>query len=120
MGELTWGPLDCLNYLPRIMVGRVVISLARWLLTENEIKALSGGEQYDRFMRVQELRYRRQLPRWIVLTEGDNALPIDLDNALSVESFIQLISRRSRAKLVELFPDGRENVCLSQRRTFFS
>jgi hypothetical protein len=41
-------------------------------------------------------RRERRLPRWIVVADGDNALPIDLDNILSVESFAHLVKVSSQ------------------------
>jgi thiopeptide-type bacteriocin biosynthesis protein len=52
----------------------------------------------------------RRLPRWIMLADEDNMLPIDLDNVLSVESFVHLVKQRSVAKLVEVFP-GPDMLC---------
>jgi thiopeptide-type bacteriocin biosynthesis protein len=40
----------------------------------------------------------------MVLADGDNTLPVDLDNALSVEAFVQAVKDRDEAALEELFP----------------
>src|SRR5262249_16179051 len=41
---------------------------------------------------------------WIAVVDGDNELPIDLDNILAVETLTELIKGREQATLVELFP----------------
>jgi hypothetical protein len=40
----------------------------------------------------------------VCLADGDNELPIDLDNVLSVETFVELTKGRDQAVLVEFFP----------------
>src|SRR5262249_46206428 len=63
---------------------------------------------------VQELRDRRGLPRFVTVADGDRVLAVDLDNVLSVESFVQLVTGREEATLVQPFdglagggPEGR-------------
>jgi thiopeptide-type bacteriocin biosynthesis protein len=53
---------------------------------------------------VQGWRAARRLPRWIAVVDGDNELPIDLENVLAVDTIIELIKGRDQATLVELFP----------------
>jgi thiopeptide-type bacteriocin biosynthesis protein len=57
-----------------------------------------------RFRAVQAWRKARRLPRLIALADADHTLPIDLDNVLSVETFIHLSRSREEVSLVELFP----------------
>jgi thiopeptide-type bacteriocin biosynthesis protein len=57
---------------------------------------------------VQEWRRRRGLPRWIELAEGDQLLPIDLDNPLLVDTFVELVKGRDAAVLIEMFPSPDE------------
>lgn len=108
----TWGPLESLDYLPRVRAGRLILSLARWTLSEKEMESIGKGEGSQRFLAVQELRRQRKLPRWVVLQEGDNSLPVDLENALSVDAFVHVLKRGSQAILVEMFPSP-EQLCVA-------
>lgn len=101
----TWGPLAGSPFLPRVTRGKVVLSLARWALVKEELAPLVKASRVRRFQLVQELRRRRGLPRWLVLTDGDRTLPLDLDSALCVASFAALVARREGALLTEMFPD---------------
>ena len=56
------------------------------------------------------LRAWREVPLLVALSDADNVLPVDLDNALSVESFVQLVKEREEATLQEIFP-GPEQLC---------
>lgn len=104
------GALDALSFIPRIVVGRVVLRLATWRLVRDELKALDQPTEEGRFRAVQELRRARRLPRIVAVKDHDNELPIDFDNALSVESFVQLVKRRPSCVLVEIYP-GADELC---------
>jgi thiopeptide-type bacteriocin biosynthesis protein len=53
---------------------------------------------------VAELRQRLRLPRWVVVGDSDNELPVDLDNELMVDSAAHLLKGRAEATLLELLP----------------
>ena len=48
------------------------------------------------------LRQELGLPRFVVVEDDDNTLPVDLENVLSIETFAQLVRDRKSVKLVEL------------------
>jgi thiopeptide-type bacteriocin biosynthesis protein len=48
----------------------------------------------------------------VVLQEGDNSLPVDLENALSVDAFVHVLKRGAQATLVELYP-APDRLCVS-------
>jgi thiopeptide-type bacteriocin biosynthesis protein len=104
-----WGALAALPFLPRVSYGRFVFARATWRLTREDIRSLtqepSGAARY---VNVQRWRAARRLPRWVVLADDDNALPVDLDNALAVESLIQLLKNRDVATLTEMYPGAEE------------
>jgi len=108
----SWGPLEALDYLPRVRVGRLILALARWKLSVKEVEAMGEDEGSVRFLAVQELRRRRNLPRWVVLQEGDNSLPVDLENALSVDAFVHVLKRGAQAILLEMYP-APDQLCVS-------
>ncbi len=99
-----WGALDSAPFLPRVVCGRLVLSRATWWMTQDEIKELAKAQGTARYQAVQAWRGKRGLPRLIALVDADNELLIDLDNVLSIETFIDVIEDRDRARLVEFFP----------------
>ncbi len=99
-----WGQLDSAPFVPRVTHGRLVLGRAAWWMTGEEIKQLSKAAGPDRFAAVQEWRRRRRLPRLVTLADGDNELLVDLDNALSIDAFLDVVEERDRARLHELFP----------------
>jgi len=103
-----WGPLISSPFLPRVSRGRVVLSRAQWNVSATEIREVLEYEGASRYQAVQRLRRNRNLPQWVVVSDGDNKLAIDLDNTLCIETFLQLISNRPLVTLQEAFPSLNE------------
>ncbi|HEX3554829.1 MAG TPA: lantibiotic dehydratase [Thermoanaerobaculia bacterium] len=100
----SWGALDGAPFLPRVSMGRLVLTRASWWMTQDEIKALAKPQGAERYTAVQQWRQKRNLPRLVALVDADNELLVDLDNALSIDTFLDVIEERDRARLVEFFP----------------
>lgn len=102
-----WGALEASPYLPRVVVRRLVLEPARWRLGRPQLDPLSGrGARL--FHAASELRAQLDLPRHVTVVDGDNLLPIDLDNILSVETLAHLVKRRSHVDLMETYPPPTE------------
>ena len=101
-----WGALERFSFLPRVACGRIVLTLARWRLVERDIRHLlsTASSPATRFDQIQQFRKKLNLPRFIVLHEADNELPVDLENTLSIEVLCDLLSKRRGAELREMFP----------------
>lgn len=100
----SWGPLDSAPFLPRVTSGRLVLARATWGMTKDEIEALAKTKGAERFTAVREWREKRRLPRLVALADADNELLVDLDNALSIDTFLDVVEDRDRARLLEFFP----------------
>lgn len=99
----SWGPLESASFLPRVRIGKLVLSLARWRLDGATVRALTEVDEPRRYALLQALRHQRGLPRWVAVADGDNVLPIDLDNPLSIATFAQLVRHRTSVVLTEVF-----------------
>lgn len=99
-----WGAMQQFTFLPRITVGKAILSLARWRINEREVDELSRETRSAGFRAFQQIRESKRLPRWLSLVEDDNALPVDLDNPLSVDACLQVLKRHRSGVLQELFP----------------
>jgi lantibiotic biosynthesis protein len=106
--QWNWGPLAHARFLPRLTHGRLVLSVARWNYWRDTLEGLGAVTGAQRFAAVQALRAEHRLPRFIALEEGDQLLPVDLDNVLSVDTLVQLIKDRPRVTLAELYPRPEE------------
>jgi thiopeptide-type bacteriocin biosynthesis protein len=105
-----WGPLWRAPFLPRVVCGRLVLSLARWTAMREELEPIWKTSGTARFQAVQSWRTKRRLPRFVLLAEGDNRLPVDFENVLSVDSFAHRVRNGGEVEFVELFP-GPDDLC---------
>jgi len=99
-----WGPLKTSPFLPRVTSGRVVLAAATWNLERERLATIGRSSGAERFRAIDALRRERGLPRHVVVADGDNALPVDLEAALSVETFAHLVKERESVVLQELLP----------------
>jgi thiopeptide-type bacteriocin biosynthesis protein len=106
----SWGALENAPFLPRLTSGKLVLSRACWRADKKELRALGQERGAAQFRAFQIWRASRRLPRLVALADGDNELPLDLDNVLCVETLIDQVKGRNAATLVELFP-GPDALC---------
>ncbi len=111
-GGFPWFPLNRLKYLPRVVMGRIVLSPARWTLVAADLEPLQQKSGQELFRAVAALRQQTGLPRRVFLTDGDANLLVDFDNVLSVESFAHLVRRRRQILLTESLVST-EELCVT-------
>ncbi|WP_426749390.1 lantibiotic dehydratase [Myxococcus sp. Y35] len=109
----SWGPLVHAPFLPRVVHGRTVLALARWNVSADTLKAWGATERSLRYEALQRFRQDARLPRWVCLKDGDNQLPIDLDNVLSVDTFVQLTRNRPTGVTLEELHPTRGELCVT-------
>ncbi len=129
-----WGLADEMPFVPRVRYGRIVLERARWTLQRADLAPLeaafagsSSAKTPDQIRAIRgkvmaamtKLRNKLKLPRWIVVGDHDNELPVDLDNELMVESAAHLLKSRHTARVFELFP-GPDQMCLHNTEGSFS
>jgi thiopeptide-type bacteriocin biosynthesis protein len=103
----SWGAMSDFPFLPRVRHGKLILDRAQWKLSAKDLEPLAAAIKAGKAATqraMAELRARLALPRWIVLADADNELPIDLDNALMVDSAAHLLKGRPSATLFELLP----------------
>lgn len=80
-----WGPMETLPFLPRIEVGRVVLSPAQWQIDGTQLgeSPPPDGPRFAEWLR----RWRDEwmVPRRVYLATGDNRLLLDLEAGAQAE-----------------------------------
>ncbi len=101
-----WGSLDQSAFLPRVTLGNIVLSPARWRLTEETARELCQGSGDERLRRVEQWRQdnANQVPRFAFISEFDHQLLIDFENSLGVETFLEHVRKQPETILAEMFP----------------
>lgn len=112
----SWGECRSFPFLPRIQVGRVVLSLARWRISAQfHLPELNLQEPSERFMRaLVNWRTRWNVPRYVYLSQGDNRLLLDLTSPAQAEELratLRLLKKSETLLLEEALP-GPEHAWL--------
>jgi thiopeptide-type bacteriocin biosynthesis protein len=101
-----WGGLACLPFLPRLEVGRLVLAKATWLAQGREVAGMRDLEGAALVARMSEWTRLRRIPRYALLVDGDNKMPVDFGNPMSVRMFLGMVANRDRFRLEEVFPEA--------------
>ncbi len=100
---LDFGAARVLPYVPRIRYRKTILSAARWHLDRATLAASPGGSRDE-----QLAAWRRawRVPARVVLWDGEQRLPLDLDLALDRQLLHSHLDREPRADLRGDAPEG--------------
>lgn len=106
--DLDWNVALMHPFLPRVRVGRVVISVAKWRISDVLVKrqfSLENGQAFRNSL----ARWRAEwnVPRHVHLAEGDNRLVLDLENEMDTEDLrgeLRQVSEGNPMTLEEVYP----------------
>lgn len=117
-----WGGLaDKLSYRPRVRYGNSILSLAAWNIKQEEIVAFYQVSDNELVIKVSNWRKKRNIPVYVLLSEGDNELYIDFESPISIRAFLFTVKKRRTFQLLEfIFPpdnlivEGRDGKYLNE------
>ncbi|MDE2572385.1 MAG: lantibiotic dehydratase [bacterium] len=96
-----WGVASALPFLPRLRMGRLMVSLARWLLPPETIE----GPAAPVWDRIQRWRTEWSVPRYVRMTTGESEILLDLDARISIDVLLdQLQDRGKHVRVQEVYP----------------
>jgi thiopeptide-type bacteriocin biosynthesis protein len=99
-----WGRLSASAWLPRVRIGRAVLSLARWLLSPHTVRRLQAAPPDEQALLVAALRAERGIPRFVSVGDNGEELTLDLENELALDVFIDELNSDDGAVVNEVFP----------------
>lgn len=85
------------NYVPRVCLGKSILSLATWIIYDYEFNTLTNPNLYESF--IKKWRCDRQIPQRVLLIKGDNELLIDLTFVPCIKI---LLSELKKRKILEV------------------
>jgi lantibiotic biosynthesis protein len=114
----SWGSFASARTLPRVVSGSCILSPQTWNVDKDELRGFGDKTPQGRFRAAAKLRETRGIPRWVGLQDGDNILPVDFDNSLSIDAFAAITKTRESARLVELFVESDDLVARGEGGRF--
>jgi thiopeptide-type bacteriocin biosynthesis protein len=106
--DFDWNVAFMHPFLPRVRVGRIVLSVAKWRITERTVARYLRLGSHEAFRTsLEQWRNVWMVPRHVYLADGDNRLVLDLDNDMDIEDLrteIRHLAENSALTLEEVYP----------------
>ena len=87
--------------LPRLIYNHIVLGLATWYLSEDDLQGLYQATPADIAACFMQFKKKWALPRRFILVNGDQELLVDTDNWLTVKAWIEIIRKQRNILLKE-------------------
>ncbi|HEV3324448.1 MAG TPA: lantibiotic dehydratase [Puia sp.] len=97
----SWGVLENRPFLPRVSYEKYILSKARWVMTKAEVKDCFKKDSNELYEKFSEVVKGTNLPRYVLLSQGDNELLLDLKNIYCIKLLLSAISKYENVKLTE-------------------
>ncbi|KMQ66480.1 hypothetical protein ACM46_02805 [Chryseobacterium angstadtii] len=89
-----WGGLEHIyRFLPRVEYGNIILSKARWKITDKDISHLLPliSDKNHFLAELTKWRTQTKIPAWIQWAHFDNTLTLHLDNYEMAQMFVQIV-----------------------------
>jgi thiopeptide-type bacteriocin biosynthesis protein len=114
-----WGQtLEELAFLPRVEHGKCILAYARWRLESAQLHPGVREVPAKRFARVQSLRSRYGLPRFVTSAAKGSWVLVDLDNPLSADVLMDHARAETYLVLSE-FPEATDSRWINSQDGYF-
>ena len=96
-----WGVLDNRPFLPRVSYDKYILSKAKWMLTKDEMKNLDQKNDKTFIQQFTGLRKKKNLPEYVLLSQGDNELMLHLKNIFCLKLLLAEVNKSEAVILTE-------------------
>lgn len=96
-----WGALSEFPYLPRIRYGKTILSKARWTVYMSDITQNKDVNNDELIELIKKFVYQKKMPSKFTISQGDNQLPIDIENIHCMKIFSHDLKKYKTLQLHE-------------------
>jgi thiopeptide-type bacteriocin biosynthesis protein len=75
-----WGFLNEFDYLPRVRYGKTILAKARWKISVSDFSTNKNIKESELEGLIKPYFASKKIPYRVTISQGDNQLPIDIDN----------------------------------------
>ncbi|WP_027388250.1 lantibiotic dehydratase family protein [Chryseobacterium gregarium] len=109
------------SFIPRIEYKNIILSPAHWYMKNNDIVHLFKIKDDVKLLNeVKILKDRFSFSQFILLSDGDNELLINLENLTSIKMFLSTIKNRTGFKLSEFLHDFNNSIVKDEHNDCYS
>lgn len=111
--SFNWGNLSqYFKVLPEVRYGNLILSKATWNLNSDDLDVIKNDRG------ISKIRSKYNIPRHILIVDGDNELLIDLENKLSQEIFIDEFKKNKSIIIKEFIYDKGGNIVSKKSNSY--
>ncbi|MEO6167695.1 MAG: lantibiotic dehydratase family protein, partial [Chitinophagales bacterium] len=96
-----WKILNNRPFLPRVCYQNIILSKARWTITKADISSFEKNSDVELISKFDEFASLKNLPRYVLLSQGDNELMLDLKNIWCLKILFHEIVKSNLISLTE-------------------
>lgn len=89
------------DYIPRIQYKNFILYLQKWNLKQDVFEGFNKLSDVELIEEMKHVRERYKICREVTFDEGDNELYVDLENVLSVRTFLSRVKKYAKLTLSE-------------------
>jgi lantibiotic biosynthesis protein len=117
--HFSWSSLQLqYSFLPRVTYHHTILSLATWRFLKKDTAHFFTLPKQMLETTIVNFKIQWQLPRWVVLADGDNELLIDFDNETSRRIWLEAIKNKETFILKEFLQDQDTGVVNVQNQSY--
>ena len=108
----SWGALSNeYPFLPRVTYKNVIFSPATWNVRNDDIAdLLKIKDGHQLLLAVRQWREKNNMPAYVLLTDSDNKLFINLENSVCIETLFSVTKNRGGFQLTEFLYDTQHSI----------
>lgn len=95
------GLFEHFDYIPRIQYKNFILGLQKWNMKKETFDGLDKLPDSELIEKIQRIRQEYKICKEVTLGEGDNELYVDLDNVLSIRTFLSRAKKYAKFTLSE-------------------
>lgn len=96
-----WNTLDDAEWLPRVTLGKVILSKAQWKLAGKDIQAIREATDENKVAEMRLLQQKLGLPQKVMAVFYDHKLPLNLMDLWSIKILLNLYKAHDQIALEE-------------------
>ncbi|PIF43659.1 lantibiotic biosynthesis dehydratase-like protein [Chryseobacterium sp. 52] len=99
-----WGGLEHIyRFLPRVEYRNIILSKARWKITDKDVLHFSPliSDKKHFLVELKKMRTHMKIPAWVQWAQFDNMLTLNLENYDMAQMFIQIIKSEKSLTIEE-------------------
>jgi len=102
VATFSWGNLAShYDFFPRVLYNEIILSKAKWIIKKEEIIGFYKMDKTNLMLLFSTWRRKRNIPRYVTLSNSNNTLLYDFENHISIELFLKSGKNQEKTILEE-------------------